>query len=54
MDTSVRGDEDYLIGKGWKNQETVENGRIFGNGIMNMKNAFVSYIAGVDAMHQEE
>lgn len=52
MDTSVRGDEDYLIGKGWKNNATVENGRIFGNGIGNMKNAFVSYIAGVDAMQR--
>ena len=52
MDTSVRGDEDYLIGKGWKNQATVETGRIFGNGIMNMKSAFVSYIAGVDAMQR--
>ena len=50
MDTSVRGDEDYLIGKGWKNHAMVESDRVFGNGIMNMKNAFVSYIAGVDAM----
>jgi acetylornithine deacetylase len=52
MDTSVRGDEDYLTGKGWKNQAAVEDDRIFGNGIMNMKNAFVSYIAGVDAMQR--
>ena len=52
MDTSVRGDEDYLVGKGWKNQATVERDRIYGNGVMNMKNAFVSYIAGVDAMRR--
>ena len=52
MDTSVRGDEDYLIGKGWKNHAVVESDRIFGNGIMNMKNAFVSYIAGVDALRR--
>src|SRR5690242_16649437 len=50
MDTSVRGDEDYLTGKGWKNQAVVEADRIWGNGICNMKNAFVSYVAGVDAM----
>jgi len=52
MDTSVRGDEDYLVGKGWKNQAVVEEDRIWGNGICNMKNAFVSYIAGVDAMRR--
>jgi len=52
MDTSVRGDEDYLSGKGWKNVATIEGDRIYGNGIMNMKNAFVSYIAGVDAMRR--
>jgi acetylornithine deacetylase/succinyl-diaminopimelate desuccinylase-like protein len=52
MDTSVRGDEDYLDGKGWKNRAVVEDDRIWGNGICNMKNAFVSYIAGVDAMRR--
>ena len=52
MDTSVRGDEDYLVGKGWKNHAVLEDDRIFGNGIMNMKNAFVSYIAGVDALRR--
>ena len=50
MDTSVRGDEDYLDGKGWKNSAIVESDRIYGNGLMNMKNAFVSYIAGIDAL----
>jgi acetylornithine deacetylase/succinyl-diaminopimelate desuccinylase-like protein len=52
MDTSVRGDEAYLVGKGWKNQSVVEADRIWGNGICNMKNAFVSYIAGIDAMRR--
>ncbi len=52
MDTSVRGDEDYLVGKGWKNQAVVEPDRVWGNGICNMKNAFVSYIAGIDAMRR--
>jgi len=52
MDTSVRGDEDYLTGKGWKNHAVVDGGRIYGNGVMNMKNAFVSYIAGVHALQR--
>lgn len=52
MDTSVRGDEDYLVGKGWKNHAVVESDRIYGNGLMNMKNAFVSYIAGLDALQR--
>lgn len=52
MDTSVRGDEDYLIGKGWKNQAVVEGDCIWGNGITNMKNAFVSYVAGIDALRR--
>lgn len=52
MDTSVRGDEDYLVGKGWKNQAVMESDRIWGNGITNMKNAFVAYIAGLDALQK--
>jgi acetylornithine deacetylase/succinyl-diaminopimelate desuccinylase-like protein len=52
MDTSVRGDEEYLVGQGWKNHAVIEDGRVYGNGIMNMKNAFVSYIAGVDALRR--
>lgn len=52
MDTSVRGDEDYLVGKGWKNHAVVEDDRIWGNGLMNMKNAFVSYITGLDALQR--
>lgn len=52
MDTSVRGDETYLVGKGWKNHAVVEADRIWGNGICNMKNAFVSYIAGIEAMRR--
>lgn len=52
MDTSVRGDEDYLTGRGWKNHAVIDGDRIYGNGITNMKNAFVSYIAGVDALRR--
>lgn len=52
MDTSVSGNEDYLVGKGWKNHAVVESDRIYGNGIMNMKNALVSYIAGLDALRR--
>jgi acetylornithine deacetylase/succinyl-diaminopimelate desuccinylase-like protein len=54
LDTSVRGDEDYLIGKGWKNTAVVEPDRVWGNGIGNMKQAFVSYIAGLDALRRAE
>src|SRR5262245_57138953 len=35
MDTSVRGDEDYLDGRGWKNQAVIEGERMYGNGVMN-------------------
>ena len=52
MDTSVRGDEDYLVGRGWKNAAVIDGDRIYGNGIMNMKNALVSYVAGVDALRR--
>ena len=52
MDTSVRGNEDYLVGKGWKNHAVLEGDRIWGNGITNMKNAFAAYIAGIDALQK--
>jgi acetylornithine deacetylase len=46
MDTSVRGDEDWLVGPGWKNSSVVvDNEWVYGNGIFNMKNALVSYTA---------
>lgn len=50
MDTSVRGDEPWLTGVGWKNVPVVEDGVIWGNGIRNMKSAFVAYFVAVDAM----
>ncbi len=44
LDTSVRGDEPWLEGPGWKNNAVVlDNKWIYGNGIFNMKNALVSY-----------
>jgi len=52
MDTSARGDEEFLVGKGSKNHPVIEGDRIWGNGICNMKHAFVSYVAGVDAMRR--
>ena len=52
MDTSARGDEDYLVGRGWKNTAIVDGDRIWGNGLMNMKNAFVCYLAGIDALRR--
>lgn len=50
LDTSVVGDEPWLTGIGWKNTAVFENGWVYGNGIFNMKCAFVSYLAMVDAM----
>lgn len=52
LDTSVRGDEDWLKGDGWKNTAVVEGRTIWGNGIFNMKGAFVCYAAMVDAMRR--
>ncbi len=53
MDTSVRGDEDWLVGDGWKNTAVVvDNQWIYGNGIFNMKNALVSYTAMADALNR--
>jgi succinyl-diaminopimelate desuccinylase len=52
MDTSVRGDEDWLVGPGWKNTAVVDDQWIYGNGIFNMKNALVSYTAMVDALNR--
>lgn len=52
MDTSVVGDEDWLEGAGWKNAAVIDGGWIYGNGIFNMKSAFVSYLAMVDALQR--
>ena len=52
LDTSVRGDEDWLVGPGWKNTTVVDGDFIYGNGIFNMKNALVSYTALVDALNR--
>ncbi|HEV2016835.1 MAG TPA: M20/M25/M40 family metallo-hydrolase [Gemmatimonadaceae bacterium] len=52
MDTSVRGDEEYLVGRGFKNSAVVEGERIYGNGVVNMKQALVSYVAAVDALQR--
>ena len=52
MDTSASGNEPFLAGRGWKNRAVLDGGRIWGNGICNMKHAFVSYIAGIDALRR--
>lgn len=52
MDTSVSGDEEWLHGSGWKNVATFEDGWVYGNGIFNMKGAFVSYLAMIDALQK--
>src|SRR5579872_5698343 len=51
LDTSVRGDEDYLSGIGWKNKaHVVDNAWLYGNGAFNMKNGFASFIGALAAM----
>ncbi|MGI5852464.1 MAG: M20/M25/M40 family metallo-hydrolase [Caldicoprobacterales bacterium] len=53
LDTSIRGDEDWLSGIGFKNKAVIiDNEWIYGNGIYNMKNAHVCYIAAVDALQR--
>ncbi len=50
LDTSVRGDEDYLSGIGWKNKAVIDGDWLYGNGAFNMKNGFASFIAAIAAM----
>lgn len=52
LDTSVTGKEEWLTGSGWKNSAIFEDGWVYGNGIFNMKAAFVSYLAMVEAMRR--
>lgn len=52
MDSSVRGDEDWLLGAGFKNRAVVRGDVLLGNGIFNMKNAFACYLAAVDAVRR--
>lgn len=52
MDTSVRGDEDWLEGAGFKNQAVLRDGLLLGNGIFNMKNAFACYLGAIDAIRR--
>jgi acetylornithine deacetylase/succinyl-diaminopimelate desuccinylase-like protein len=52
MDTSVRGDEDWLHGVGFKNRAVVRDDLLFGNGIFNMKNAFPCYFGAIDALQR--
>lgn len=51
LDTSIRGDEDWLEGKGWKNKAViVENDWLYGNGSFNMKNGLASALAAMVAL----
>ena len=50
LDTSVRGDEDYLTGIGWKNKAVVDGDWVYGNGAFNMKNGFASFVTAVAAL----
>lgn len=50
LDTSTRGDEEWLEGPGWKNRAVVDGDTVWGNGIFNMKSAFASYLLAIDAI----
>lgn len=50
LDTSTRGDEEGLDGRGWKNHAVIEGDTVWGNGIFNMKSAFASYLLAIDAL----
>lgn len=52
LDTSVRGDEDYLTGIGWKNKAVLDGDWLYGNGAFNMKNGFASFVAAIAAMRK--
>jgi acetylornithine deacetylase len=50
LDTSYSGDEDWLVGAGFRPEPQTRDGAIFGLGIMNMKGAVACYIEAVRAL----
>lgn len=52
MDTSNTGDEDFLSGIGYKPRAVVQDGKIYGLGIYNMKGALVCYTHAVKALQR--
>jgi len=52
MDTSVRGDESWLEGPGFKNKAIIADGVLLGNGIFNMKNAFACYLTAMRTIQE--
>ncbi len=53
MDTSYRGDEDYLTEKGYKAKTVYGDGFIWGLGASNMKSGLASMLAAIDAIAKE-
>jgi acetylornithine deacetylase len=50
MDTSYRGDEDYLVGDGFKATAVERDGWIWGLGSMNMKSGLASALVAMEAI----
>ncbi len=50
MDTSYRGDEDYLIGEGFKANAVERDGWIWGLGSMNMKSGLAAALVAMEAV----
>jgi acetylornithine deacetylase/succinyl-diaminopimelate desuccinylase-like protein len=53
MDTSYDGDEDYLVGEGFKAKSVYRDGWIWGLGANNMKSGLASALVAVEAINRE-
>jgi acetylornithine deacetylase/succinyl-diaminopimelate desuccinylase-like protein len=53
MDTSYDGDEDYLVGDGFKPKAVVRDEWIWGLGANNMKSGLASALVAMEAIHRE-
>ncbi len=54
MDTSYDGNEDYLVGKGFKPKGVYKNGWIWGLGANNMKGGLASALVAFEAIQKEK
>jgi acetylornithine deacetylase/succinyl-diaminopimelate desuccinylase-like protein len=50
MDTSYKGDEDYLVGEGFKAQAVERDGWIWGLGALNMKSGLAGALVALEAI----
>jgi acetylornithine deacetylase len=50
MDTSYSGDEEHLVGEGFKPKAIFRDGWVFGLGSMNMKSGLASALAAIEAI----